>query len=114
MSSTEYAPTGLRQYVEIFRKHRRLALVAFVVVPVVAFVYSTLQPPAYEATAQVLLGRQDIASSFTGIQNPGLDELSDRPVQTQADLARVPEVIRRTLIAAKRTDLSIQAFLFAS
>jgi polysaccharide biosynthesis transport protein len=106
--------TGLRHYIEILRKHKRLVLVTMLVVPIAAYVYTLLQSPAYEATSKVLLSRQNIAANLTGVQDPSGFELSDRPVQTQAALARVPEVVRRTLVAGKRTDLSVQEFLLLS
>lgn len=106
--------SGLRHYLEIVRKHKRLVIATLLVVPIVAYVYSILQTPAYEATAKVLISRQNIAASLTGVQDPTGLELSDRPVQTQAALARVPEVIRRTLKTGKRTDISIIAFLLSS
>lgn len=106
--------TGLRFYLEILGKHKQIVIAALLVVPIAAYVYSILQSPAYEATAKVLLSQQNIAGDLTGVQDSNGSELSDRPVQTQAVLARVPEVIRRTLVAAKRTDLSVQEFLFSS
>jgi tyrosine-protein kinase len=113
MASRDTA-AGVRHYLEILRRHLRVVVAALVIVPLVAFIYSSLQTPAYDATSKVLLGRQNIAGSITGIQDPNGTELSDRPVQTQADLARVPEVVRRTLAAAKLTGISIPAFLASS
>jgi capsular exopolysaccharide synthesis family protein len=112
--ATVETTTGLRHYLEILRKHKRLVLTAVIVVPITAYVYSLLQSPAYEATAKVLLSRQNIAADLSGLENPSGFELSDRPVLTQAALARVPEVARRTLVAAGRTDLSVQGFLLSS
>lgn len=106
--------SGLRHYLEILRKHKRIVLAAVLIVPIVAYVYSILQPPAYEATAKVLLSRQNIAAELTGLEDPSGAQLSDRPVITQATIARVPEVVRRTLVAGKRTDLSVEQFLLAS
>ena len=106
--------SGLRHYLEILRKHKRIVLAAVLIVPIVAYVYSILQSPAYEATAKVLLSRQNIAADLTGLEDPTGAQLSDRPVITQAALARVPEVVRRTLAAGKRTDISIEEFLLTS
>jgi tyrosine-protein kinase len=105
---------GLQHYLEILGKHKRLVLIAVLVVPIAAYVYSMLQTPAYESESEVLISRQNIAADLTGVQDPSGIQLSDRPLQTQADLARVPDVVRRTLIAAKRTDLSVEAFLASS
>ncbi|MBA3400416.1 MAG: P-loop NTPase [Actinobacteria bacterium] len=105
---------GLAHYLAILRKHKRIVIAAVLVVPIFAYVYSILQSPAYQASSQVLLSRQNIAGSVTGIEDPSGAQLSDRPGQTQADLARVPEVVQRTLIAAKRTDIPIRDFLLSS
>lgn len=113
MASRDTA-AGVRHYLEILRRHTWVVVAALVIVPVVAYVFSSLQTPAYEATSKVLISRQNIAGSITGIQDPSGTELSDRPVQTQAALARVPDVVRRTLAASKLTDISIPAFLASS
>ena len=105
--------TGLRHYLEIVRKHKRLVILAVLVVPIVAYVYSILQPPAFQSTAKVLLSRQNIAANLTGVQDPSAFEI-DRSGQTQAALARVPEVARRTLASVKRTDIAVGDFLAAS
>ncbi|CAN5268549.1 polysaccharide biosynthesis tyrosine autokinase [soil metagenome] len=104
---------GLRRYLQILRKHRRIAITAALTVPLAAFAYSVFQPAAYEATADVLLDRQNIAANLTGLQDPAGVQFSDRVVQTEADLARVPTVVDRTLKAAKH-ELSIEAFLASS
>lgn len=114
MTDSEHASPGLRFYLDILRKHKRVAIVAILVAPVAAYAFSVLQSPAYEASSQVLLSRQNIAAELTGVQDSSGVQLSDRPVQTQADLARVPEVVRRTLIATKYTDLGVEEFLASS
>src|SRR5262245_22008496 len=114
MSRPEAAAPGLQRYLDILRKHKRILVVALVAVPVFAFVYSLRQSPAYEAEAEVLLNRQNLAATLTGIQDPSGYQLSDRPVQTQADLARVPEVVGRTLKAVPTARMSIDGFLALS
>jgi capsular exopolysaccharide synthesis family protein len=114
VSTPEQVSPGLRHYLEILRKHKRIAIIALIFVPVAAYVYSILESPAYEARSEVLLSHQNIAAELTGVQDPTGGQISDRPIQTQADLARVPEVIRRTLVAAKYSDLGIGEFLDSS
>ena len=114
MSGSADTATGLQHYLAILRKHKGVVIAAVLVVPIAAYVYSMLQTPAYEARSEVLISRQNIAADLTGVQDPAGIQLSDRPLQTQADLARVPDVVRRTLAAAKRSDLSVESFLFAS
>ena len=62
-----------------------------------AYGLSRLQEKEYEASAQVLLSRQNLAESLTGIPNASATLQADRDVQTQAQLARVPEVARRVI-----------------
>jgi capsular exopolysaccharide synthesis family protein len=105
---------GLATYLAILRKRRKLVLIAVLVVPIAAYVYSILQPPAYTASSEVLLSQQNIAATLTGLGDPGGYQLSDRPIHTQRDLARVPQVVENTLRAAKQTDWTVQDFLASS
>ncbi len=114
MPAARDTASGLRHYLEILGKHKRIVITALLVVPIVTYGSSLLQTPSYEASSQVLIGRQNIAADLTGFQDQSGFQLSDRTLQTQADLARVPEVLRRTLTATERDDLSIEAFLASS
>jgi Mrp family chromosome partitioning ATPase len=90
-------------------------VLAFVViVPVVALGYSLRQSKLYEASAQVLLKTDNIASSLLGIQTPTSQDTPDRQAQTQAGLARVPDVVKRVLAVTHATDISIVDFLNSS
>jgi Mrp family chromosome partitioning ATPase/capsular polysaccharide biosynthesis protein len=61
-------------------------------------VFSLHQQSMYRASAQVLLSDQNLASALTGTQqSTGVSLQADRVAQTQADLARVPDVARRAL-----------------
>lgn len=54
----------------------------------------------YQASAQVLLSNQNLANALTGTQqSSGVSLQADRVAQTQADLARVPQVASNTLTA---------------
>ena len=66
MATSVDTATGLRHYLEILSKHKRIVILAVLVVPIVAYVYSILQPPAFQSTAKVLLSRQNIAANLTG------------------------------------------------
>jgi Mrp family chromosome partitioning ATPase/capsular polysaccharide biosynthesis protein len=65
----------------------------------------------YEASADVLLSHQDLASTLTGTQNPNVAQAADRVAETQARLARVRPVATRTLKAAGVTDETAAEFL---
>jgi Mrp family chromosome partitioning ATPase len=84
---------------------------AAVLVPVVAVLFSMRQPAVYQACGEVLLSSQNLATSLTGVQDPTVYIQRDRAAQTQADLARVPEVAKRALRSAKVTDRTPQELL---
>lgn len=74
-----------------------------------AFGYSTIQEVKYEATSQVLVSRSNLGNVLTGTQEPAAQEFDfNRIIQTQANLARIPRVARRTLenagLAQRRTE----------
>jgi receptor protein-tyrosine kinase len=90
----------LRDYLDVIRRRKWIALVAVLIVPATATIFSLQQQPKYRAHAQVLLSRQNLANALTGTVDPSVYLEADRVAQTQADLARVPDVARRTLDAA--------------
>ena len=68
--------------------------------PIAAVVFSLRQQDLYQASSQVLLSNQNLASALTGTQqSTGVSLQADRVAQTQADLARVPQVANATLAA---------------
>jgi capsular exopolysaccharide synthesis family protein len=67
----------------------------------------------YQGSAQVLLGQLNLAAGLTGI--PDSTQLQpDRVAQTQANLARVPTIAKRTLRAARLRHRTVDDFLAAS
>jgi polysaccharide biosynthesis transport protein len=85
-------------------RHKLLIGVVALLVPVGALYFSLSQEPRFKASSEVLLSRQDLASALTSIPNPNADIQPELLTTTQERLARVPEVARRTLIAAGVTD----------
>ena len=114
MTTTADTSEGLRHYLDILRKHWLIAIAATILVPLAAFLFSVSQAPAYQATAEVLLSGENIAANLNGVQDTTGEPLTERYIQTQAGLARSPEVIERTLEAANRQDLSIDGLLAMS
>jgi succinoglycan biosynthesis transport protein ExoP len=94
------AVSTLRDYVEVLKRRKWAVLLPLVVVPIVAFLLSARQPALYEASAQVLISRENLATQLEGLIDPTTNDPA-RTAQTQAQLARVPEVARRALAAAK-------------
>jgi len=95
------SPSTLRDYLDILWRRKWIILQAVILVPAVAMLWSSRQPPVYQATASVLVNTQNVAANLSGITDPTqLD--APRVLTTQVELARVPEVTRR---AEKRAGL---------
>jgi Mrp family chromosome partitioning ATPase/capsular polysaccharide biosynthesis protein len=103
-------PTPLRTYVAVIARRKWILLITLVVVPVTAVVISLLGKSVYQGTAQVLLSDRDLAGVLTGAQGGGLQDL-DRVVDTQARVARTPDLARRVLAAAGVTALGAHQLL---
>jgi polysaccharide biosynthesis transport protein len=87
---------SLRNYLRVVRRRKWIILQALLLVPAVAIGLSLRQDRVYEAKSEVLLVQQNPADQFNGVTQNGAQP-PDRVAQTQADLARVPEVAKRTL-----------------
>jgi succinoglycan biosynthesis transport protein ExoP len=96
----ETGDAKLGQYVKVIRRRRWVILQAILLVPLAAVVYSLSQQTMYQASSEVLLNRQNLVNSLTGTVDPNAGSQADRVAETQARLAAVPEVARRTLAAA--------------
>jgi polysaccharide biosynthesis transport protein len=88
---------SLRDYLRVVRRRKWIIMQVVLLVPAVAIGLSLRQDRLYEAKSQVLLVQQNLANQLNNLTDPTLYQQPDRRAQTQADLARVPEVARRTL-----------------
>ena len=88
---------GLRAYLEILQRRKRLILVVTLALPALAFLFSLQQQERFRATAAVLLNQQDSAAVLAGIANPIAQEDPDRFAVTQSRLARTPDVLQATV-----------------
>jgi succinoglycan biosynthesis transport protein ExoP len=104
----------LLDYLRVVRRRKWIILQAAVLLPAVAVVGALHQQHLYRASADVLINNQNLASAITGTQLQGSGQSPDRIAQTQADLARIPIVARRTLQAAGVPTRSADAFLGVS
>lgn len=104
------AAPQLRDYLRVLGRRKWIILQALIVVPLLAVLLSLREQPLYQATADVLLNRQDIAASLTNIEDPTLFD-ANRNAQTQAQLARVPAVARRVIQALGLRDRGAFDFL---
>ena len=87
----------LRDYFSLVHRRKWIILTAMVVVPAVAFFYSKSQTTLYRSDAQVLLSQNNLANALTGTPESSVYQPVERLSQTQADLARVPEVAMRAV-----------------
>ncbi len=92
--------TTLRDYLRVARRRKWIIAQAVVLVPLVAVALSLHQRTMYRGSAEVLLATQNVANQLNGINDPTLLQDADRRAQTQADLARVPDVARQALTLA--------------
>ncbi len=104
--------TTLRDYLNVARRRKWIILQAVVLVPAAAIAFSLSQTKLYQATSEVLL-RQNLAALLTGTPDASLSIQADRLAQTQASLARVPDVARR-VIDETGVEMTPEAFLAAS
>jgi capsular exopolysaccharide synthesis family protein len=91
---------ALADYIAILGRRKWLILQALILAPVAAFILSLSQPSQYNALARVLISQQDIGSQVTGIQTTPNTVDPLRFIDTQAALARVPDVASRAIAIA--------------
>jgi capsular exopolysaccharide synthesis family protein len=99
-------PAALTDYASIIARRKLVVLVALVIVPAVAYGLSVLQDTLYEAEAHVLINRQSLASTLAGTTDPTIFQDAERVVQTQAELASVPEVAERAVRSVPSSGLT--------
>jgi succinoglycan biosynthesis transport protein ExoP len=102
----------LRDYLLVLRRWKWNFLLPVVLVPAVAVLISMREPPTYEASAKVLLNRQNVTESLTGVSAGFVDPA--RAAQTEAELARVPEVASRAIKAVRMRNLTPSELLESS
>jgi Mrp family chromosome partitioning ATPase len=95
---TQSVPT-LRDYLATVRRGWWAVVLCAVLAPITAVLVSQRQPALYQASAKVLIQRQNLAFELQNVTDPTAFDPT-RTMQTQAELARVPEVARRTVAAA--------------
>jgi capsular polysaccharide biosynthesis protein len=105
----------LRHYVDIARR-RKAVIFLCVALGLAGSVALTLHKKnLYQGGAQVVLSRQNLANALTGTPDPTA-QANDflRVVQTQADIARSPDVAERVVKAVPEAGLTFKQFLATS
>ena len=105
---------SLASQLRILARWKWIVLAFAVIVPAVAVAYSLQQPKLYEASAQVLLKNQNLASTLVGINDTSSQDTPDRQAQTEAGLARVPNVAKSVLKVTHTKGMTVSDFLNAS
>jgi tyrosine-protein kinase len=101
----------LHDYLRVVRRRKWVVLLAVLIVPLLAVAFSLHQQKRYEASADVLLNSETLATTVPGIPQTGLSEDPVRVAQTQAEVARGPEVVRDALRAVSSARLTVGGFL---
>ena len=116
MNTPEHAggSATLADYIAVLRRRKWIVLQAVVLVPLAALLFSLNQVRLYQASAEVLLSRENLAASLTGVEDPLLSQQADRIAETQAQLARVPAVVAPTLREAGVGSRTVESFLATS
>jgi len=107
-------PTSLGDYLAILRRRLWIIVIPLVLAPTLAIILSSAQKPVYEASAKIWIKRADIAAAVAGVNDPTLQVDPVRFLQTQASVARDPEVARRAVAAAGVSGISADALLGSS
>jgi tyrosine-protein kinase len=95
----------LRHYLNVLWRGKWICLVAVVLIALVALLATLRQQSLYEVSADVLINRQEVATTSVIGQTPALDDAT-RTMETQVRLARIPAVLVRTIADADVSGLS--------
>jgi polysaccharide biosynthesis transport protein len=84
-------------YLGVVRRYKWIIIVAALVVPTVAYFMSSRSPKIYQASADVLLNRQDLGATITGLPTQSTATDPYRYALTQERLAEASTVSDRAL-----------------
>lgn len=96
---------SIADYIAIARRYKWLIVLVTLVVPVAAYVMSAQQPKVYRATADVLVNRQDLGTTVTGLSTETSYTDPERYMRNQAALARVRAVADGAIEKAGVSDM---------
>lgn len=116
MTPTEltHRQLGLSDYLAVLNRRKWVIIQTTVIVAAVAYALSARQDKVFQAGAEVLLSRQNISNIITGVSNPDVYVAPERFAETQAGLARAPDVAERAIAAAKVPGRSAGGLLASS
>jgi polysaccharide biosynthesis transport protein len=99
-------PTTLADYLAILRRHWWVIAIPLVVAPIGAFLAASSERSVYQAESTVYINRFSAVATATGVYDQSANSDPVRFFQTQADLARQPELLQRAVRAAHVTGVS--------
>lgn len=102
---------ALHDYIAVVRHRKWIIIAAVILAPLAAILYSLAQTPVYEGSAKVLLSRENLANTLTGAADPNGAVENQTLMQTQADVARVPEIAKRVIDDLGIEDMTPGQFL---
>ena len=108
---TETDAVTLHDYLRVVQRRKWVVVQAALLLPLAAIAFSLHQQRLYEASADVLLNSENLAATVPGTPLPGLSQEPERITQTQARVARAPEVVRGVLRRVSGTGLTVTDFL---
>lgn len=113
MKENPHGASALSHYLRVLRRGAWIVLLTTVVVTGLAIVSSRAQEKVFEASADVFLaGARNLPSNISDIPQVYADPV--RALETQASLARVPEVAERALESSRIRDRTPQDLLGSS
>jgi polysaccharide biosynthesis transport protein len=98
--------SGFRQYALMLRRGAPVVVLAMVLLAAAAGFLSMRQEPLYKATADVFIDTKNVGSSIADVNQSGVQ--SERVLETQALVARVPAVVRSALAKFPRRRDQVQ------
>jgi polysaccharide biosynthesis transport protein len=92
--------TTLRDYLRIAARRKWIIILCALLAPASAVAVSLQQEKLYQASADVLLSRQNLAAALTDTDDSLAAQDPERLAETQVNVARVPRVLSRALVGA--------------
>ena len=114
---TQYGDSAwdtLTAYAGVVRRRVWVIALVAIAIPLAVIGLSRLEDPVYEASAEVLVSRENLAATLVNVPDTLVGSDPVRFMQTQARLARTAEVVKKTLNAANPSFMSPGEFLGSS
>lgn len=98
--------SALAGYLGVVRRRKWLIITTTLLVALGVGILSVTTTPVYESTSKVLLSERNLADALTGMVTTSRPIPSETLVQTQAEVARVPEIAERVATSLDEPELT--------